>query len=280
MSKFEILCVTMHQNDFSKLKEMNIHSDVVYANQADRTSYDEMKFEGHTAKMVTTTTRGVGVNRNLALTYASAEICLLADDDVVYKDNVEELVTSEFDAHPDADIFIFHLDTDDPVRRQISYPKTKKCNRFCRTPWGGVRIAVRLSSVRKANVWFTTLFGGGCIFPSGEDSMWLRDAKRKGLCFYVSKETIGRVSFETSTWYSGADMKYYYGKGAYYAALHKKSFWIWVFYFMIRTKYMTKLKFSEMLQWMKKGRDGYRKMLSYADYIDQNGKPNNKIDLV
>ena len=25
MSKFEILCVTMHQKDFSKLKEMNIH---------------------------------------------------------------------------------------------------------------------------------------------------------------------------------------------------------------------------------------------------------------
>ena len=31
MATFEILCVTMHQNDFSKIKEMNIHSDVVFA---------------------------------------------------------------------------------------------------------------------------------------------------------------------------------------------------------------------------------------------------------
>lgn len=33
MSKFELLCVTMHQKDFSKLQEMNIRSDVVFANQ-------------------------------------------------------------------------------------------------------------------------------------------------------------------------------------------------------------------------------------------------------
>ena len=31
MSKFEILCVTMHQKDFSKIQKMNIHSDVVFA---------------------------------------------------------------------------------------------------------------------------------------------------------------------------------------------------------------------------------------------------------
>lgn len=29
MSTFQILCVTMHQSDFSKLKGMNIHSDVI-----------------------------------------------------------------------------------------------------------------------------------------------------------------------------------------------------------------------------------------------------------
>ena len=280
MSKFEILCVTMHQKDFSKLKEMNIHSDVVYANQADRASYDEMIFEGHTAKMVTTPTRGVGVNRNLALTYASAEICLLADDDVVYKDNVEELVTSEFDAHPDADIFIFHLDTDDPVRQQISYPKTKKCSRFCRMPWGGARIAVRLNSVRKANVWFTTLFGGGCIFPSGEDSMWLRDAKRNGLCFYVSKETIGRVSFEISTWFTGYNEKFFYGKGAYCVNCYKSLFYVWMIYYAFRYRKKGELSFKEKCLWIKKGREGYFKMISYEDYIDQNGKPNNKLDLV
>ena len=92
MPTFEILCATMHQNDFSKIKEMNIHSDVVFANQCDHTSYDEIEFEGHTAKMISTQTRGVGKNRNLGLIYASADICLLADDDVVYNDGYEKTV--------------------------------------------------------------------------------------------------------------------------------------------------------------------------------------------
>lgn len=77
MSKFEILCVTMHQKDFSKLEEMNIHSDIVYANQCDCTSYEELEFDGHIAKMISTETRGVGKNRNIALMYASADVCSL-----------------------------------------------------------------------------------------------------------------------------------------------------------------------------------------------------------
>ena len=80
----------MHQSDFSKIKEMNIKSDVIFANQCDHTSYEELEFDGHTAKMISTATRGVGKNRNLALIYASADICLFADDDVTYDDGAEE----------------------------------------------------------------------------------------------------------------------------------------------------------------------------------------------
>ena len=64
---FEVLVATMHQSDFSKISEMNISSDVVFANQCDRTAYEELRFDGHTAKMISTETRGVGMNRNLSL---------------------------------------------------------------------------------------------------------------------------------------------------------------------------------------------------------------------
>ena len=129
--------------------------------------------------MISTQTRGVGINRNLALSYATADYCLFGDDDVTYVDNVEELVVKEFEAHPDADVFIFNLHTKGETRKQKIYSKTKKHRKFEKMPWGGCRIAVKLSSAKKANIWFNTLFGGGCIFPSGEDSLWLIDAKRK-----------------------------------------------------------------------------------------------------
>ncbi len=269
-NKFEILCVTMHQKDFSKIKEMNIRSNVVFANQADTTAYDEIEFEGKKARMITTATRGVGINRNLALTYADADICLFADDDVKYVDNMEKLVLDEFDKHPDADVFIFHLDTDDAKRKQVRYAKTRKHGRFERMPWGGVRIAVRISSVKKANVWFTTLFGGGCIFPSGEDSMWLLEAKRKGLKFYVSENTIGTVSFEESTWFTGADEKFYFGKGAFYAAVHPKIISLWMLYFALRTRGAGNLSFSEKMRWMKIGRRCYTDMISFDEYKSKN----------
>ena len=266
MSKFEILCVTMHQKDFSKIKEMNIHSDVVFANQADRTAFEEVELEGHRARMITTATRGVGVNRNTALLYAEGDICLFADDDVTYHDDMEARVLAEFDAHPDADVMIFHLATDDPKRQQIKYAKTKKCGRFARMPWGGVRIAFRLSAVRKANLWFTTLFGGGCMFPSGEDSMWLTAAKRAGLTFYVSKETIGTIDMQDSSWFTGHDNKFFFGKGAACAAMHPRTFAIFARYYAFRYRKAGDLSYHQKVKWMKIGRKGYLSLRSYNDF--------------
>lgn len=265
MSGFEILCVTMAQTDFSKIREMNIHSDVVFANQADSTALEEYIFEEHRARMITTDTRGVGINRNLALMYAQGDICLFADDDVTYDNDMQTRVLAEFAAHPDADIMVFHLDTDSE-RKQEDYKKTKEISCFSRMPWGAVRIAFRLEKVRKANLWFTTLFGGGSVFPSGEDSMWLTEARRKGLTIYVSKETIGRVSFEESTWFTGYDEKYYYGQGAYYWAVRPKTFALWMLYSVARTYNHRELSLKEKLKWIRNGAKGYRKMIPYEQW--------------
>ena len=266
MSKFQILCVTMDQTDFSKLEKMNIHSDVIYANQADRTEKQMLEFEGHTAQMITTDTRGVGKNRNIALLHAEAEICLFADDDVTYVDGVEDIVVGEFEAHPDADVMIFHLESDDPARPQKKYLKTKKCGPLTRMPWGGCRIAVRLDAVKKANVWFTTLFGGGCMFPSGEDSLWLRAAKRKGLTFYVSKETIGKVDMEESTWFTGYDEKFFFGKGACCAAMYGRWSGLFCYYFLLRCFRAGNLSMRKKLEWMRLGRRGYAQMCPFSQF--------------
>ncbi|MBQ3604044.1 MAG: glycosyltransferase [Clostridia bacterium] len=269
MSRFEILCVTMHQNDFSKIEQMNIHSDVVFANQADTTRFDEKEFNGHYARMITTDTRGVGINRNLALIYAKGEICLFSDDDITYNDDVEKKVLAEFDTHPDADIIIFHLNSDDPTRTPKKYSKTKKHSRLKGLRWGATRVAFRLSAAKKANLWFTTLFGGGCVFAAGEDSLWLNEARKKGLKFYVSKETIGNVSFESSTWFTGYDEKLFYGKGAFCAQKSPRFANIWPIYYVWRFINKKELSSKEKYVWMKHGIKGYREMLSFNAYKEK-----------
>lgn len=266
MNTFEILCVTMNQSDFSKIEKMNIKSDVIFANQSDENSMKEISFNGHTARMVTTATRGVGINRNLTLIYAQADICMFADDDVVYVDDMESKVLEEFEAHPDADIIIFHFETDDFQRKQKSYKYTRKCSRWERMPWAGFRVAFRLNSIKKANIWFSTLFGGGCLFPSGEDSKWLIDAKRAGLTMYVSNKTIGSVSFKTSTWFTGMDERFFFGKGAFYQELHSKTFILWKYYFALRTHNMGQLSFRQKCKWINNGCQGYKNMQSYENF--------------
>ena len=164
---------------------------------------------------------------------------------------------------------VFHLESD-LDRQQHGYAKTKKCHFFNRMPWAGFRIAFRLNAIRKANMWFTTLFGGGCIFPAGEDSMWARDARQRGLTIYVSKETIGSVSFAESTWFTGFDEKYFYGQGAFYQAMRPKTFPVWAAYSVFRTRKKGVLSAKEKFRWIRAGKRGYQNMMSYTQYKNSN----------
>jgi Glycosyl transferase family 2. len=272
MSKFEVLCVTMHQNDFSKIEEMNIKSNVVFANQADRHSYEETCFydNKYKAKMITTNLRGVGKNRNMALIYAESEICLLSDDDVKYNDNYQEIICSAFKKLPNADCIIFNLSTNSSERQQYVNKKIKKCNIFTRMPYGAVRIAFKLESIKKTNIWFSTLFGGGCIFPSGEDSIFIKNILKNKLNVYKHTDFIGEIDMNVSSWYDGMNEKYYYGKGAFYSNLYKRSYFIWFIYISIMTRNKSKISFKQRLIWLKNGRNGYKKLLSYNEYITRN----------
>ncbi len=270
MASFQILCVTMFQKDFSKIEAMNIHSDIVFANQCENNADEKIEFDNHKARMISTTTRGVGINRNFTLQYADADICLFSDDDITYLDDVEQKVVKEFETHPDADVIFFHLNSTDSFRSVKKPKKTVRLRKWSRLPWGAAHVAFRLSSIRKANIWFTTLFGGGCKFPSGEDSIWLIEARKKGLTFYSSKETIGTVDMSNSSWYTGADECYYYGKGAMYEAIKKKPVRLWELYFAIRTRKKTKLSLFERIAWMEKGRKGFKKLKSFTEFVEEN----------
>ena len=266
--KVQHIISTMNRKDFSFLENLCLKTDAVVVNQNCPEGKQAITLSnGARVRAVSTTEKGLSRSRNKLIENATGDICIIGDDDVEYLDGYLDIIEGAYKKYPDADIIIFHFDTDDKTRTQQKYSKTKKHGRFSRMPWGGVRIAVRLSSIKKANVWFTTLFGGGCVFPSGEDSMWLADAKRKGLTFYVSKETIGKVFFDTSTWFTGYDENFFYGKGAFISAVRKNEFFVvWAYYYAFSFRKKGKLTFFEKLKWMKHGREGYKKMLSFGEY--------------
>lgn len=223
MERVEVVCVTMGQQDFSKIEQMHITGDVVFGNQADAFRKDELSYNGHTAKMITTDTRGVGVNRNIALLHAEGDILLFADDDVCYADRYEEGVRQAYELHPDADMIIFSMDitrNGHVIRRIRNQDRRLRLHRALR--YGTYVCSIRRESQRRANIWFSTLFGGGTEYAHGEDTLFIRDAFRQGLRVYTSSFCLGTCAKDTSTCFHGFNKKYFYDQGVLYQAAFGK----------------------------------------------------------
>ena len=274
--RFEILCVTMHRENCKELfLKMNIHSNVIFANQSDHYEKHVEFINGFRVVTITTDTRGNGLNRNIALLNAQAEICLLADDDMEYNDNYEHNIINEFDLHPEADVIVFNIGTSTPEYGRIptQIKKYKKMNTWSRNPYGAPRIAFRLASIRKANVYFSLLFGGGSPFSNGQDSIFLRSLQKQGLKVYLSPIFIGNVSYEGTTWYNADVEKKLYGKGAVIEATPSSSInkTINMFYTALirRPKDYSVLN---TMAWLKRGRIGFHKLISYEELEGINNK--------
>jgi len=236
--KLEVLVATMHQNDHSILEKMNIQTDAVIVNQCDRNEFEEIKYKGNSIRFLSLAERGVGLSRNTALMRAKADICLFADDDVSYKDGYKEIIVNEFVNNPKADIIIFNVPSTHEERGKRIITKSKKlqfhnCFRF-----GTYQIAIKLASIRKANIHFSLLFGGGAKYSSGEDSLFLKDCLNNGLALYSSPKSIGSVSHKESTWFKGYTEKYFIDKGVLYACLSRRWVRLLCLQFVLRHRRM------------------------------------------
>ena len=107
--RIQVLIATMKQHDHSLLETMNIQPEAVVGNQCERNEIEHFKFQGHDVAWYSFAERGVGLNRNNTLMRADADVCLFADDDMVYVDSYPKIVKNAFDELPDADIIVFDL---------------------------------------------------------------------------------------------------------------------------------------------------------------------------
>ena len=262
-SRLQVLCVAMNQNDLTLVEKLNVSSNLIIANQASNNNLIEKNYPWGNVKMVSTNTRGVGKNRNIAFLYAEDEILLLSDDDMRYTDSYANDIITEFDKHPDADVIIFNISSTDSNRVQKQNYKTKRLHKLSRLPYGGPRIAIRKSSWENSNVWFTTIFGGGAKYTDGEDSLFLADLKKKGLVIYVSKVNIGTVSMNESSWFRGTNKEFYFNKGALCAAAFPKTKYLRMIYFTLRLK--SSLSILERAQWFYKGVKAYRACDAFSE---------------
>lgn len=264
MNRLQVLVATMHQKDLSIVEKMNIRCSVVVANQADR---NEILVDGD-LKMITTTTRGVGLNRNIALLASDGDILLFADDDVVYNDDMPQAVTAAFQENPQADVLIFGMDM---VKNGSVYErrhlKKHRLFVFNAMRFGTCRMAIRRQSLLRANVFFHQNFGGGCPFSSGEDSLFLKACFDRGLKVYSHEYVLGTCDKDTSTWFVGYNEKFFYDKGILMRCLFPRIPHLMALYFAIRFKRPTDIKVGQRIRLMLEGVRYSKSMRPYQNEV-------------
>ena len=254
MNNLQVLVATMHQTDLSIVKNLNIRCDAVIANQAAREEIINANTEHGVCKMVTTPTRGVGLNRNIALMAAEGDIVLFADDDMLYYDDMPEKVVQAFSEHQKADVLIFGIDI---VKNGVIVEKRRSQFRRLHVwnamKYGTVRIAARRKALLDHNITFHQSFGGGCPFSSGEDTLFLKACFDAGLKVYSHSYVLGSCCKDTSSWFVGHNEKYFYDRGVLVRKLFPKIPYLMALYFGLHFKRETKIGPLKRLRLIYKG---------------------------
>lgn len=273
MGELQVLVAAMGQKDFSLTEKMNLRCDGIIANQTDRNEVQRMEAPWGKVELVSTSTRGVGKNRNIALIASDAELLLFADDDVTYYDGTLAGVKQAFRELPRADMIIFGVD----ILRggQITekrHLKTRRLHLWNAMKYGTYALAVRRTALMRANIWFHTGFGGGCIYGSGEDSLLIRACLKNGLKLYSHSYVLGTCCKDVSSWFTGYHEKYFFDKGAMLSVGFPRCKRLMALYLSVKFKKKTSVSTFRRFRLMLQGMKAARTMTSYAQYTEGRGK--------
>lgn len=219
--RIQVLVAAMNQNDHSLINKMNIKTDAIVGNQCGFNSVEIFKIGDQKIQYLNFAERGVGLNRNNTLMRADADICLFADDDMVYADNYIEIIEKSFQRHPDADVIVFNLR--EPIITRKIINKECKVGYLNYLRYGTARVAIRLDSVKKNGIYFNQCFGGGTEHCHGEDNLFLNACLKNKLKIYAVPEYIATLTEErVSSWSNGYDEKYIKDQGVLFRTLSRR----------------------------------------------------------
>lgn len=257
--KIETLVAAIDQEDHGLAYKMNLQTDALIGNQCSHASVDTFYIRDKRIDYLNTTERGVGRNRNLLLENATADICVLADDDMIFTDDYPQIIEKAFKECPDADILIFNLIEKTPRRYINKNIKRVRLHNYAK--YGAARLALRRQSVISSEITFSLLFGGGAVYGSGEDTVFLKECLEKGLKIYSVPYYLAEIDQEaSSTWFTGYNRKFFFDKGALYACLHPFFWPVFAVRYLIRykKKYINTISFIQALKGMIDGGNEYR----------------------
>ena len=236
MMKLQVLISTMNlkneQENKELIKKMNIKIDSLTINQITQKQIKETNDLKTQNKIISAREKGLSKSRNRAIQNSNADICIIADDDVKYKDNFEDIVKREYEKNKDYDMICFFVECNG--ERKI---KNMKTSRMCRIQAMRIRsfqITFKRSSILSKNMKFDETFGPGTYFNRGEDTIFVWKCIESGLKVKYVSTKIADVEHGKSTWFKGFDDDFFAKQGRVFYELSPKFYKLIIWQFAIR----------------------------------------------
>lgn len=253
--KVQVLASVMNQTMEKIAEQMQLESDAVIINQCDRLGLEEMQYRGYKVRFYSFPDRGVGRSRNEAIMRADGDICLFADEDIVYETGYAAAVAEEFEKNSDADMILFNIMVEKD-RQTYHIEERKRVRWYNCGRYGAVSFAVRRESLLRSGITFSLLFGGGARYSNGEDSLFLKEFMDKGYKVYTAPVTIGKeVRDGESSWFSGYHEKFFRDRGVLYRRLYGRLAGVMALRFLVvhKKKLCGEISLKEAYRLMKAG---------------------------
>lgn len=131
-------------------------------------------------KVINSFERGSPASRNLAIRNASFEVCLMADDDMVYQPNLKQTIERAYENFPDYDMISFQA-VDEYDKPYTAYYPAGIHNKKTLMKIFTCVISFKREVYKTHNIYFNHYFGVGSVFKGATEYVFLRNAFDKGL---------------------------------------------------------------------------------------------------
>jgi hypothetical protein len=127
--------------------------------------------------------KGLSKNRNNALSLATADLAMIADDDVSYLPGAFDLVRETFTKDPSLDVACFKIKTGEGEAEYKKYPKKPgRIRSLFHHHFSSVEVAFRVGPVKARGIMFDERFGlGSERIVWAEENVFIEDCLKAGL---------------------------------------------------------------------------------------------------
>jgi glycosyltransferase involved in cell wall biosynthesis len=228
-SDIEILVATMNRSSLDFLVPMfpGMHYfdfNILIINQTKEDAVALSEYPN--VRVVNVYEKGLSKSRNLALENAIGRLCVITDDDVVFKQDFCDHVTTAFNDCPSSAVISFRVENAEGVLYK-KYPSqrltTTKLSNWLSIM--SIEIVLNRETVRESSLKFNEHFGLGTQFCMGEEVLLLNEINNRGFGITMEPQVIAKHSGRDTHTRVNVWEKYYV-QGALFTALFGDKYYL------------------------------------------------------